>query len=71
MIKNRESTSRVRACESRVHPTLFALAFTVYANECTFACWNFSFHAAKKNDNAANFFVSLKQNNLEGSIGAP
>ena len=73
MIKNRESTSRVRACESRVHPALFAFAFAfaAYANDCAFACWNFSLHAAKKNNNAPNFFVSLKQNNSEGSIGAP
>ena len=57
MIKNRESTSRVRACESRVHPALFAFAFAVYANGCAFARLNFSLHAAKKNNNAAKFFV--------------
>ena len=57
MIMNRESTSRVRACESRVHPALSA--FAVYANGCAFARLNFSLHANKKNNDAAKFFVSL------------
>ena len=51
----------MRACESRVHPALFAFAFAfaVYANGCAFARLNFSLHAAKKNNNAAKVFVSL------------
>jgi len=36
-----------------------------------FARWNFLLQAAKKYNNAATFFLSLKQNNLEGFIGAP
>ena len=81
MIQNRESTSRVHqgefirpgvhACESRVHATLFALAFAAYAYGCAFALWNFLLHAAKKNNNTAKCFVYLKQNNLEGFTGAP
>ena len=47
MIENRESTSRVRACESRVHPSLSAFAFAAYANGCAFARWKFSLRAAK------------------------
>ena len=35
------------------------------------ARWNFLLPAAKKNNNAAKFTVSLKQNNSEGFIGAP
>ena len=57
MIKNTESTSRVRACESRVHPVLLALAFAACANGCAVARCNFSLHAAKKNKNAVKFFV--------------
>ena len=58
MIQNRESTSRVHACESRVHLALLAFAFEAFAYGCTFACWNFLSLAAKKNNNAAKFFVS-------------
>ena len=73
MIQNRESTSRVHACESCVHPALFAFAFAFssYAYGCAFARWHFLLHAAKENNNAAKFVVSLKQNNSEGSVGAP
>ena len=66
MIQNRESTSRVHACESRVHP-VFAFAFAAQWYGCAFACWNFLLHAAKKNNNATKFVVSLKQNNSEAS----
>ena len=31
----------------------------------------FLLHAAKKNNKAANFFLSLTQNNSEGFMGAP
>ena len=31
VMQNRESTSRVHACEARVHPALFILAFAAYA----------------------------------------
>ena len=34
-------------------------------------CLNFLLHAAKKNNDAAKFFASLKQNISEGFIGAP
>ena len=69
-----ESTSRVRVFESRVHPVFNQLSggsFPSYAISVAFARWNFLLHAAKKNNNAAKFFVSLKQNNSEGFIGAP
>ena len=50
--------SRGRACESRVHPALFAFAFAAYAYGCAFARWEFFLlHAAKKNHNAAKIFV--------------
>ena len=45
-------------CESRVHLALLAFAFEAFAYGCTFACWNFLSLAAKKNNNAAKFFVS-------------
>ena len=35
------------------------------------ARWNSLLHAAKKNNNAAKFFVCSKQNNSDGFIGAP
>ena len=69
----RESTSRVRVCEFRVHPVFnqsLGGSFLSYAMSVAFARWNFLLHASKKN-NAAKFFVSLKQNNSEGFIGAP
>ena len=67
MIQIRESMSRVRVCESHAHPFFSQLlggSFSSYAMSVAFARWNFSLHAAKKNNNAAKFFVSLKQNNL-------
>ena len=54
MIKNRQSTNRVCACESGVHHALFA--FAAYANGCTFSHLNFSLYAANKNNNATKFF---------------
>ena len=42
-----------------------------YAISVAFDRWNFLLHAAKKNNNAAQCFVSLKQNNSEGFIAAP
>ena len=74
MIQIRESTSRVRVCESRAHPVFNQSSggsFPSYAISVAFARWNFLLHAAKKNNKAAKFFVSLKQNNSEGFIGAP
>ena len=74
MIQIRESTSRVCVCESRAHPVFNQSSggsFPSYATSIVFACWNFSLHAANKNNNAAKFLVSLKQNNVEGFIGAP
>ena len=41
VIRNRESTSRVHACESRVHLALFTFAFAAFAYGCAFARWNF------------------------------
>ena len=46
-------------------------SFSSYVISVAFARWNFLLHAAKKNNNAAKFSVSLKQNNLEGFIGTP
>ena len=74
MIQIRESTSRVRVCESRAHPVFNQSSggsFPSNATSVAFVRWNFLLHAAKKDYNAAKFFVSLKQNNLEGFIGAP
>ena len=70
MIQIRESKSYVRVCESRAHP-VFNLSsggsFPSYAISVAFARWNFLLHTSKKkNNNAAKFFVSLKQNNSEG-----
>ena len=56
---------------SRVHPALFAFAIATYAYGCAFAPWNCSFHASKKNDNAAKFLKilgSFRQNSSEGFI---
>ena len=64
----------MRVCESPAHTVFNQLSggsFPSYAISVAFARWNFVLHAAKKNDNAAQFFVSLKQNNSEGFIGAP
>ena len=70
MIQIRESTSRVRVCESLVHPVFNQSSggsFPSYAISVAFARWNFLLHTSKKkNNNAAKFFVSLKQNNSEG-----
>ena len=69
MIQNRESTSRVHACESRVHPALFTFEFASYAYGCSFVY--FLLHASKEINNAVKCFVSLKQNYSEGFICAP
>ena len=74
MIQIRESPSRVRVCESRVHSVFKQSSggsFPPYAISVAFARWNFLLHAAKKTSNAAKFFASLKQNNLKDFIGAP
>ena len=74
MIQIRESSSRVRVDNSRAHPVFnqsLGGSFPSYAISVALARWNFLLHAAKKNNNVAKFFVSLKQNNLEGFIGAP
>ena len=68
----RESTSRVRACESHAHPVLNQSSgglFPSYAISVAFACWNFLLYAAKKNNNAVSLCL-VKQNNSEGFIGA-
>ena len=39
--------------------------FASYAYGSAFAGWNFLLPALTKNNNAANFFVSLRQNNSE------
>ena len=59
MIQIRESTSRVRVCESRAHPVFNQSSggsFPSYAISVAFAHWNFLLHTAKKNNNAAKFF---------------
>ena len=74
MIQIRESTSHVRVFESHAHPVFNQSSggsFSSYVISFAFARWNFLLHAAKKNNNAAKFSVSLKQNNLEGFIGTP
>ena len=74
MIQIRESTSRVRVCESRAHPVFnqsLGGSFPSYAISVVFARRNFLLHASKKNKNATKLFVSLKQNNSEGFIGTP
>ena len=66
--------SHVRVCESRAHPVFNQSSggsFSSYVISVTFARWNFLLHTAKKNNNMAKFFVSLKQNNSEGFIGSP
>ena len=74
MIQIRESTIRVRVCESRSHPVFNQWSggsFPSYAISVAFARWNFLSHVAKKNNNAAKFFVSLKQNDWEDFNDAP
>ena len=59
MIQIRESTNRLRVCESRAHPVFnqsLGGSFLSYAISVAFARWNFLLHAAKKNNNASNFF---------------
>ena len=60
VIQIRESTSRVCVCESRAHPAFNQLSSgscPFFAISVAFARWNFLLHAAKKNNNAAKFFV--------------
>ena len=74
VIQIRESTNRVSVCSSRAHPVFNQSSggsLLYYEVSVAFARWNFLLHAAKKNNNAANFFVSLKQNNSEGFIDEP
>ena len=67
--------SRVCVCESRAHPVFKQSSggsFSSYTISVAFAHWKFVLlHATKKNNNAAKFFASLKQNNSEGFIGTP
>ena len=73
MIQIRESTSRVRVCESHAL-TVFNQSsggsLQSYAISVAFARWNFLLHVAKKNNRAAKFFA-FEANNSEGFIGAP
>ena len=74
MIQIRESTSRVRVCESRAHPVFNQSSggsFPSYAISVAFARWNLLLYAAKKTYNAGKCFVSLEPNNSEGFFGAP
>ena len=52
MIQIRESTSRVRVCESRAHPVFNqssgGFSFASYAIAVAFARWKFLLPAAKK-----------------------
>ena len=71
MIQIRESTSRVRVCESSAHPVFNqSLGGSLPSNAISvaFSRWNFLLHAAEKNNNASNFFVSLKQNYSEALL---
>ena len=73
VIQIRESTSRVRVCESRAHPVFNQSSggsFPSYAISVAFARWNFLLHALGKIITQRNF-LSLKQNTSEGFIGAP
>ena len=72
MVQIRESTHRVRVSESRAHSVFNQSSggsFPSYAISVAFDRWNFSLHAAKKNLTRGNF-LSLRQNNWEGYIGA-
>ena len=60
--------SRGRACESRVHPALFAFAFAAYAYGCAFARWEFFYCMPLRKIITPRKFLSLKQNNSEGFI---
>ena len=69
VIQIRESTSRVRVCESRAHSVFnqsLGGSLPSYAISVVFARWNFLLPAAKRN-NAVKFIVSLKQKNGSGS----
>ena len=46
-------------------PANFAMRMAAQAR------WNSLLHAAKKNNNAAKFFVCSKQDNSDGFIGTP
>ena len=51
---------RVRVCDSRAHPVFNQSSggsLSSYSISVAFACWNFLLHVAKKNNNAAKFFV--------------
>ena len=65
----------VWVCESHAHPVFNQSSggsFSSYTISVAFAHWKFVLlHATKKNNNAAKFFASLKQNNSEGFIGTP
>ena len=66
-------TSSTNRRVDHFHPTRYLshlLAGIFYCMPLS-ARWNFLLPAAEKNNNAAKFFVSLKQNNSEGFIGAP
>ena len=66
--------SCVRVCKSRAHPVFNQSSggsFSSYAISVAFAFVTLLLYATKKNNDAAKFFVSLKQNNSEGFIGAP
>ena len=63
VLQNRESTSRVRVCESSAYPVFnqsSGASFPSYAISAAFARWNFSLHAAKKKNNAANFICAFE-----------
>ena len=65
----------VCVCVSRAHPVFNQSSggsFSSYTISVAFAHWKFVLlHATKKNNNAAKFFASLKQNNSEGFTGTP
>ena len=64
MIQITDSTSRVRVCRFRAHPVFNQSSggsFPSNATSVAFVRWNFLLHAAKKDYNAAKFFVSLSK----------
>ena len=65
---------RTRDTDQRIHEPCqepsSGESFPSYAISVAFARWNL-LHGAKKNNKAATFFVSLKQNNSKGFIDAP
>ena len=63
-LENKESTSSVHACASRVHPALFAFAFAAYAYGCAFTRSHFLLHTAKRLNWRTIIFLALKTDQI-------